>query len=82
MAIDADSMIEIKVVQKDGEGDPITATMPLTITLGQFLEWLENEANSPLIPEGTLADLTTGTDETVRGWSAKTIADYVAQELA
>lgn len=34
------------------------------------------------VAAGTAALLNTGTDTVLRGWSAKMIADYVAQEIA
>jgi len=40
--MDEDTLIELKVVQKDGDGNPTHLTVPLTFTLADLAAWLQD----------------------------------------
>jgi len=41
--LDRDTLIELKVVQKDDEENPTGITLPMTFTLGQLADWIAVE---------------------------------------
>jgi len=49
--MEADTLIELKVISKTSGGDPITQSEPMQFTLGQLRDWIISELDG--IPEPT-----------------------------
>lgn len=47
---DEDTMLEVKVIKRDSEGDPVTSTLPVTMTLGQLRDWIITELDGVTEP--------------------------------
>tara|TARA_B100002003_G_C13976287_1_gene472277 strand:- start:496 stop:654 length:159 start_codon:yes stop_codon:yes gene_type:complete len=49
--MEEDTLIELKVIQKDSESNPTTQTLPMQFTLGQLRDWIISELDG--VPEPT-----------------------------
>src|SRR5690554_1800019 len=63
MAIDADTIIEVKTVERNDEGDIVGVNLPITFTFAEFAAWLGGEIDfpTPPLPEVSAADITDST---------------------